>query len=92
MGGVGRDGRLRMVTLMNDQKMIKQGCGRKLVAIQTESHSCHQQSLAVCINDSASDCSRPSSRHVAAGHEHNSKKCRLPSCLCSELSRCVITF
>ena len=29
------------------------------------------------------DCSRPSSRHVAAGREHDSKKCPTPSSLCS---------
>jgi len=33
------------------------------------------------------DCSRPSSRHVTAGREHDSKKCRTPSSLCSEPSR-----
>jgi len=38
------------------------------------------------------DCSRPSSRHVAAGREHDSKQCRTPSSLCREPSRCALAF
>ena len=59
------------------------GLGRKLVAIQTE---------ARCLKSNTYDCSRPSSRHVAAGREHDSKKCRTPSSLCREPSRCALAF
>jgi len=34
--------------------LCMRGCGRKLVAIQTEAHACQQQSLVVCLAGSAS--------------------------------------
>ena len=64
--------------------------GRKLVAIQTEARC--PKSNTWSTPPSRDDCSRPSSRHVAAGREHDSKKCRTPSSLCREPSRCALAF
>ena len=66
------------------------GLARKLVAIQTEARC--PKSNTWSTPPSRDDCSRPSSRHVAAGREHDSKKCRTPSSLCREPSRCALAF
>ena len=66
------------------------GLGRKLVAIQTEARC--PKSNTWSTPPSRDDCSRPSSRHVAAGREHDSKQCRTPSSLCREPSRCALAF
>jgi hypothetical protein len=66
------------------------GLGRKLVAIQTEARC--PKSYTWSTPPSRDDCSRPSSRHVAAGREHDSKQCRTPSSFCREPSRCALAF
>ena len=81
-----------MATLINDharaQTKTRGNPDRGTLVPATKSCGLHQWQC-ICVQ---SDCSRPSSRHVAAGREHDSKKCRQPSCLCSEPSPCVLAF